>query len=271
MASTKKISFLIVPEGGKLVKLRLPVFFFRVLVALLVAFVVSLIVVSFFYGRLVHNSYRLKKVQAENRRLLEYSARVHEIEQELERNRDLTRKIVSAAGIPTERKVFRVGGVEASSADALSQDSDIRSFLESLFPSYGGDIIPGKGTGRIPRGLPLLGYITRGYVEKPDLFKSVHTGIDIAVTQGTPVLATASGVVRYAGWDDTYGYLVVIDHNNGYETIYGHNTNLRVCAGDLVNQADIVALSGNTGRSTGPHLHYEIRKDGRPVDPKDFF
>ena len=271
MASTRKISFLVVPEGGKLLKLRLPVFFFRLLTGLLVAVIVGLIVGSFFYGKLLHNSYRLKRVQAENRRLLEYTAKVRHIEEELERNRELTNRIVSAAGIPIERELGRPIGTEATSADQLSAGPGLQPFLQELFPFYVGRMISAKGTGRIPRGLPLLGYITRGFVEEPDLFKSVHTGIDVAVREGTAVLATASGIVKYAGWDDIYGYLLIIDHTNGYETIYGHNSSLRVCPGELVNQADIVAFSGNTGRSTGPHLHYEIRKDGQPVDPTEFF
>ena len=271
MAAMRKISFLVAPEGGRLFNLRLPVFFFRLLVGVLGLVVVALIVGSFFYGRLLYNSSRLGKIQAENRRLLEYNAKVLEIERELQRNRELTARILSAAGIPTEKEGGRRSGGAALLGEAVSAHAEPHPFWEKLFPSYVGGMIPTQGAGRIPRGLPLLGYITRGFVEKPDLFKSAHLGIDIAVTEGTAVLATASGAVKFAGWDDTYGYLVIIDHHNGYETLYGHNSNLRVYAGDLVNQADIIALSGNTGHSTGPHLHYEIRKDGKPLDPKEFF
>lgn len=271
MAAMRKISLLVVPEGGRLFDFRLPIFFFRLLVGVLGLTVVALIVGSFFYGKLLYNSSRLGKIQAENRRLSEYNAKVLEIERELQRNRELTAMIVSAAGIPTEKEVGRGRGGETLLGEALSAHLQPHPFWEKLFPAYIGGMISTQGAGRIPRGLPLLGYVTRGFVEEPDLFKSAHLGIDIAVTEGTAVLATASGAVEFAGWDDTYGYLVVIDHHNGYETLYGHNSNLRVYSGDLVNQADIIALSGNTGHSTGPHLHYEIRKDGKPVDPKEFF
>jgi murein DD-endopeptidase MepM/ murein hydrolase activator NlpD len=271
MAAKRKISFLVVPEGGRVFSLKLPVSFFRLLVGVLGLAVVALIVGSFFYGELLYNSSRLRKIQAENRRLLEYNAKVLEIERELDKNRELTARIVSAAGIPTEKEVGTQRGGETLLGEAVASQLEPHPFWEKLFPAYVGGMIPTQGAGRIPRGLPLLGYITRGFVEEPDLFKSAHTGIDIAVTEGTAVLATASGAVEFAGWDDTYGYLVIIDHHNGYETIYGHNSNLRVYSGDFVNQADIIALSGNTGRSTGPHLHYEIRKDGKPVDPKEFF
>jgi len=271
MAARRKISFLVVPEEGRLINLRLPILLFRLLVGVLGLAVVGLIVVSLFYGKLMYNSSRLRKLKAENARLLEYNARVLEIERELEKNRDLATRIASAAGIPTEKEIGRGRGIRASPGELASAHLEPHPFWEKLFPTYVGGMIPGQGTGRIPRGLPLLGYITRGFAEEPDLFKFAHTGIDVAVKEGTAVLAAASGAVEFAGWDDTYGYLVIIDHHNGYETLYGHNSNLRVSSGDLVNQADIVALSGNTGRSTGPHLHYEIWKDGKPVDPKEFF
>ena len=88
--------------------------------------------------------------------------------------------------------------------------------------------------------------------------------------EGTNVSATAAGVVISADWDDNLGNLVVIDHENGYITMYGHNQKLLVKKGDRVLKGDIIALSGNTGHSTAPHLHYEIIKDNKPIDPAPF-
>lgn len=94
-----------------------------------------------------------------------------------------------------------------------------------------------------------------------------HEGLDIAVDYGTPVRATASGKVTMAGWVDGYGNLVEIDHGGGFVTRYGHNSMLLVVVGQEVRTGDIVALAGSTGRSTGPHCHYEVRVNGTPTDP----
>lgn len=97
---------------------------------------------------------------------------------------------------------------------------------------------------------------------------SFHTGIDIAVPEGTPVRAAAAGVVTFSGWEEGFGLLVVIDHGNGYESYYGHLSKLLVSAGQTVAQGETIALSGNTGLSTGPHLHFEVRYFGSPMDPR---
>lgn len=96
---------------------------------------------------------------------------------------------------------------------------------------------------------------------------SFHTGIDIAVPEGTPVRAAAQGTVTFAGWENGFGLLVVIDHGDGYETYYGHLSKLLTSAGHTVYAGETIALSGNTGLSTGPHLHFEVRYCGSPVDP----
>jgi murein DD-endopeptidase MepM/ murein hydrolase activator NlpD len=95
----------------------------------------------------------------------------------------------------------------------------------------------------------------------------MHEGIDIAVPTGTPVAAAASGTVITAGWLGGYGNLVVIDHGNGLATAYGHNSGLAVGVGQSVAQGQVIAYSGSTGHSTGPHVHFEVRVNGSPVDP----
>lgn len=115
------------------------------------------------------------------------------------------------------------------------------------------------------------GSITSGIGWRPDPFGSgrmvYHHGVDIAVPEGTPVHPTQIGTVIFAGPYKGYGNLVVIDHGNGYETIYGHNSSLLVKPGDRVDQQTVIALSGNTGHSTGPHVHYEVRQF--PVSAKE--
>jgi len=94
-----------------------------------------------------------------------------------------------------------------------------------------------------------------------------HYGIDWGVPTGSSVKAAASGVVTKAGWGTGYGKLVVIDHGNGVSTYYAHNSKFLVSVGDRVSQGQVIAYSGNTGRSTGPHLHFEIRISNRPQNP----
>jgi murein DD-endopeptidase MepM/ murein hydrolase activator NlpD len=97
-----------------------------------------------------------------------------------------------------------------------------------------------------------------------------HTGIDIQASTGTPVHAADSGTVTFAGWSGSYGYLVRISHGNGLETYYAHNSKLQVSAGQAVSKGQVIALSGSTGRSTGPHIHFEVRKNGNPVNPLSY-
>jgi len=119
------------------------------------------------------------------------------------------------------------------------------------------------GEGCAPQGFPVHGILTRG-------FSSWHPGIDLAVDLGTPVLATHSGMVVFAGWRwDGYGNLVIIQ-NGRFITYYAHNHTLLVSAGQVVHAGATIALSGSTGWSTGPHVHYEIHVDDVPVNPETF-
>lgn len=94
-----------------------------------------------------------------------------------------------------------------------------------------------------------------------------HSGIDLGIDTGTPVLAADSGVVVEAGWISGYGYTVIIDHGNGLSTLYAHNSEVTVSPGQSVSQGQVICYSGSTGYSTGPHLHFEVRLNGSPVNP----
>ena len=98
----------------------------------------------------------------------------------------------------------------------------------------------------------------------------IHAGIDIASSTGTPVVATADGVVVTSGWVEGYGNLVEVDHGNGVHTLYGHNSQLNATVGQTVRKGQVVAFAGSTGRSTGPHVHYEVRENGAAVDPTKY-
>lgn len=107
-----------------------------------------------------------------------------------------------------------------------------------------------------------------GYRLSP--FPSYHYGMDLAGKANSPIYVTADGVVRQTGWATGYGQAVLVDHSFGYSTLYGHLADIRVKKGDRVKRGQVIANMGTTGRSTGVHLHYEVWKDGTPVNPKDY-
>lgn len=111
---------------------------------------------------------------------------------------------------------------------------------------------------------PVRGPITSGFGSR---WGSIHTGIDIAVPTGTAVKAARAGTVIFAGTDGGYGLCVKIDNGNGIVTLYGHNSKLLVSKGDHVEAGDVISRSGSTGHSTGPHVHFEVRKNGKAVNP----
>lgn len=111
---------------------------------------------------------------------------------------------------------------------------------------------------------PVSGVVTSSFGWR---WGRMHEGLDIAVPSGTPVVAASSGTVIVAGWTGGYGYLVVVDHGNGIATAYAHNTNVTVSPGQAVGQGQLIAYSGSTGNSTGPHVHFEVRSGGAAVDP----
>jgi len=123
----------------------------------------------------------------------------------------------------------------------------------------------------IPSKLPVEGVLTQKMVEKFDDFSNKHLGIDIAVPEQTPILASASGQVIFSGMTENLGNLVVLFHGNEYFTYYGHNASIDTKLHDFVNIRDTIARSGNTGKSSGPHLHFEIWKNGEAVNPLSFF
>lgn len=110
-----------------------------------------------------------------------------------------------------------------------------------------------------------------GYRIHPILkVKKLHTGMDIGAASGTKVLAGASGTVIQAGWNNSYGYVVMVDHGSKVVTLYAHNSKLLVKTGDVVSKGQNIALVGSTGASTGPHIHFEVRVDGQYQNPRSW-
>jgi murein DD-endopeptidase MepM/ murein hydrolase activator NlpD len=116
---------------------------------------------------------------------------------------------------------------------------------------------------------PVPGAITSGFGPRGSPWSThVHTGVDIAVPRGTAVVARAGGVVAFAGWRGGYGRAINVDHGHQVQTLYGHLSKINTRAGQKVTAGETIGLTGSSGHSSGPHLHYEVRVNGRPVDPR---
>lgn len=126
----------------------------------------------------------------------------------------------------------------------------------------------------VPGGRPIeAGYISSLYGQRTDPFdgnQATHRGLDFAGVAGTQVLAVADGIVSHTGLDGGYGRMIEITHGNGYVTRYAHNAKILVQPGQTVKRGDAIALMGSTGRSTGPHVHFEVLRDGKPMNPLSF-
>ena len=131
--------------------------------------------------------------------------------------------------------------------------------------SYASDSAPHT----TPSIWPAAGYVSSPYGLRFD-GTEFHQGIDIAADMGTPIVATADGVVTAAGWNGGYGNMVDVDHGGGIVTRYGHASAVAVTVGQQVRRGEVIAYVGSTGRSTGPHVHYEVRVNGAPVNPAGY-
>ena len=118
--------------------------------------------------------------------------------------------------------------------------------------------------------LPVTGTISSRYGVSSRIRVSTHTGLDIAAASGTPIKVVSGGTVTFAGWSGSYGYLVKVSHGNGVETWYAHTSKMYVSVGQSVVAGDLIAAVGSTGNSTGPHIHLEIRINGKTVNPQNY-
>lgn len=124
-----------------------------------------------------------------------------------------------------------------------------------------------------PSLLPTKGYLSRGFGVKTDPFTGLrqpHWGIDLAADVGTPVYASADGTIFFTGWHHGLGKLIIINHGYGYRTHYGHLHKIKVKKGQKVERGEVIGVVGNTGYSTGPHLHYEVHSESKAVNPQDY-
>ena len=117
---------------------------------------------------------------------------------------------------------------------------------------------------------PINGTVTSRFGSIESVRYGAHTGLDIAAASGTPIKAAAGGTIEYASWMGSYGNLVIVSHGNGIKTYYAHCSKILVTKGQTVNAGDTISLVGTTGNSTGPHLHFEVRINDKPVNPQNY-
>jgi len=174
-------------------------------------------------------------------------------------NKFLTNRIADMTSKDINRQVAQTKKETQQRMDSYREIENYITFERSLYRSKP-NMWPTKG-----------GYITSGFGWRKYPLRrdrnEFHSAIDIYVPRGTPVYTTADGVVRLSGWEGGYGKIVVIDHKHSYSTRYAHLDKLKVAAGDTVTRGQIIAFSGNTGLSTGPHLHYEVLYQNKQVNP----
>lgn len=202
---------------------------------------------------------RLETLEEERERLLQGSVG------NLIRRLHLMDDILSGLGIVPKNEMFKESGVGGPYLPIKKENLDE---LISLSERYSSMIE------RIPLNWPVTGRITSRFGRRRDPFTdrwAFHEGIDIKNAKGTEIRATADGMVKKITYDrGGYGWYLVIDHFNGYETVFGHFKKILVKRGQTIKRGDVLGLMGSTGRSTGPHLHYEIRLNGKPINPKKF-
>jgi len=177
---------------------------------------------------------------------------------------------VSQDTVPTARAVITIGpqGVAAGETRYAVRSNFADTALVVSFSAT--PPRAARPSGALPSLLPAGGRLTGVFGWRADPIHGAtrfHSGVDLAAPAGSPIRATQGGSVKSAGWSGNYGYMVTLDHGNGVETRYAHMSAINVEAGRSVNQGDIIGLVGSSGRSTGPHVHYEVRVDGRATNP----
>lgn len=247
----RHLSIIVVPHGDlETTTLEIPYRTLKVLIGVLTLFIVVLgLMVGFWFN------------------IASKAARADDLEQQLTRLEAERAKVDSLAHVlaEVETQYERVRKMLGADAPSVGKKPLLPDLPKAVFRDDDGD---GVNDMAAPDAWPLTerGFVTRGLTKT----KAPHAGLDIAVPQNSYIRASGPGVVKTAGEDSVYGKYIVIDHGGGLETLYGHAARLLVTQGTRVKRLQIVALSGSSGQSTAPHLHFEVRKNGAAIDPYQY-
>jgi len=237
---------------------------------------------------------RQLRQEAGDRNIL--AAKVSQLEGELLRLRDLDRKLRVVAGLDKgeeQQPDMAMGGAETQSRSALldalkQQTGRLVDWVTRDLETLGQEITSRERSFRelktlleekrsllasTPTVWPVKGLVTAGYGYRNSPFtgqREMHEGLDVAAPHGTPILATADGVVSFSGPLSAFGNVVFINHGHGFTTFYAHNSSNRVQEGQVVKRGEVIAYVGASGRTTGPHVHYEVQVNGVTVNPMKY-
>jgi murein DD-endopeptidase MepM/ murein hydrolase activator NlpD len=260
---------------------------------------VSVFAFAFFLYQYVSLNVRMLELkqlrqEAGDRNLL--AAKVSQLEGELSRLRDLDNKLRVVAGLDKgdiQQPAMAMGGAETQSRSALldalkQQTGRVMDWVTRDLEALGQEINSRERSFRELKALleekrslldstptiwPVKGLVTAGYGFRTSPFtgqREMHEGLDVAAPHGTPVVATADGVVSFTGPLSAFGNVVFINHGHGFTTFYAHNTSIRAKEGQTVKRGEVIAYVGATGRATGPHVHYEVQVNGTTVNPMKY-
>lgn len=235
----------------------------------------------------IRKTHEVSAIEAENRNLRSRAAilnsKLEVIGKQLVEFEEKTRRLSIMAGLSGAHDpgTGGVGGLtsipvdaEASSEAGLAEAGRRGAILSSRLKQVEKKLtLQADLLALTPTLAPVSGVLTAGFGSRPDPFteqQEFHTGIDISTPTGNRIVAPANGVVVKVGWEKGFGRVVEIAHGYGLTTLYGHMEAARVIEGQRVRRGDLIGLVGSTGRSTGPHLHYEVHQAGKPVNPLDF-
>lgn len=258
----REMTFIVIPYGRDAASTRTYEVSYRRLKAVLAlggAALLLLLVMAGSWFWLAAQAARVPGLTSEVRQLRRDNARVDELARTVNQLNAEYAKVRSMLGADSTALPAIVDSTAAPAAPGDSATADSAGDAE-------GDPSAAAPRSSLPRSWPLAarGYVTRGHLAR---MRGSHPGMDIAVASGSRILAAGGGTVAEVGEDSVYGRYVRLAHPDGYESLYAHASALLVRARQRVAAGGTIALSGSTGVSTAPHLHFEIRKDGRPVDP----
>jgi murein DD-endopeptidase MepM/ murein hydrolase activator NlpD len=276
---SNKISILIVPEDdSEPYSFRIKTRYVKLLYVAGVILLAHIIIGAIFYWKyadlfsyneeLIANNTQLKE---DNRRVLVLTEKFHELEQNYQ-------KVKSLLGVESRYSDLAEAEGERQQSPVLVENivPAVRREIEVLPESQSRFFYTRRKqafvqhSDYLPALLPVKGFITQDFQRDRLFGPRHHSGIDIVAKKGTVIRSAGSGRVIFANWSYVYGNLIIIDHGNGFLTYYGHNQRLLKGEKSYVRRGEPIALLGNSGKSSGPHLHFEIWKDGKPVDPKEY-
>jgi murein DD-endopeptidase MepM/ murein hydrolase activator NlpD len=256
MSSVKRHVTIMVHTEGVLEarSVRMPLWLFRLLTGTAISVFVVISLAAVLYTPIVRTAVKVPGLSREVERLSAENQQVHQLAAQLVQVEDRYMQLRGMLGANIIPELQNPDSVLPIAAPLLARYPNSQPCYET-------------GTSR-PRYWPLGGpsAITRGPVGVGSSTE-VHAGLDVAVAQGTAVLASGGGRVLRAGYDSEYGFFVRIAHTQRHETMYGHLSRPLVVVGETVQAGQVIGLSGSTGRSTAPHLHFEIFVDGESIDP----